>query len=469
MPPDYIATAAAAMALALNDYAADLYGQAEDASFEPLEFAALGASLARTGADATKGRALIEQAAGDAKKLNEFLTIAGYAKEALGDEALAAGLIAKVEAQAKTLPDFIDLAGKLKAEGAVDAAAALYAKAARHCDDLPATVAYAQGHVAIFGNQAATKKVLDDAETDSQFPKDFAALAGGYKTLLNDDAKVADLMEQAAGFAMSGEEYLDLARGYWTLLQDAAAATAALKKALPNVNDKGQLLELAAFIAREIKDADLAKGFYAKAEARMTAAPERLKLAEAVLADTGDKALAADIYGRAAAALTQPNDLMSVAANVVDRLDAPATATAIYRKAFAAMSDLGQYLKLLEAVDSKLGDKAFAGEEVLTAAAAVAGGSVDRLEVARRMLAVLGERATARPVLIAAEEQVTSVGEMKQVVAMIREHYADDADWVATAADKLARRLRGVPGAREEGQQQHRGHASGRCGDRRTR
>lgn len=84
LPPDYLAVAEAAVALGLTDYALDLYGQAEDACFDALEKAALGASLARTGTDAAKGRALLEEAAAEAKQLNEFLTISGYAKEDLG-------------------------------------------------------------------------------------------------------------------------------------------------------------------------------------------------------------------------------------------------------------------------------------------------------------------------------------------------------------------------------------------------
>ena len=424
-----------AAAVGLAEYAKDLFEQAEEACFEPLEFATLGASLARTGTDAAKGRQLLEQAAGDASKPDEILTISAYAKEALGDDALAASLLEKVTGQAKTLADYIDLAKKLTAAGAAAPAAELYAKAARHCDDLEATVAYAAGYRDIFGDAAKARKVLEDAETDCQFPKDFAALAAGFKAQLGDDAKVRELMEQAAEFAMSGEELVDLGRGWWTLAADRERAVESFQKALPDVNDKGQLMELAAFIAGEVQAPELAKQFYAKAESKMSAASERLKLAEAVINDTGDKALAAEVYGRAAEALTQPNDLMSVAADVADKLGDTATATAIYRKAMASMGDLGQYVKLLEALDAKLGDKAFA-REVLEAAS----GTPELLDVARRTIAVLGDKDAARPWLAAAEEQVTSVGEMKNVVAAVKEHYAGDAEWVAVAEEKLARR-----------------------------
>lgn len=101
LPADYIAAAEGAVAVGLADYAKDLYGQAEDACFEALEKGVLGASLARTGTDAAKGRALLEEAAGEAKQLNEILTLSGYAREAL-----AASLLAKVESKAKGLADY---------------------------------------------------------------------------------------------------------------------------------------------------------------------------------------------------------------------------------------------------------------------------------------------------------------------------------------------------------------------------
>lgn len=439
MPPDYIATAEGAVAAGLADYAKDLYGQAEDACFDAMEKAALGASLARTGTDADKGRALLEEAAGEAKQLGELLTISGYAREALGDEALAASLLAKVEEKAKGLADYMSLAKTLAGEGAADAARDFYQKAARHLDGMDDTVAYAKGYLDVFSDQAAARKVLEDAETDCQFPKDFAALAAGFKEVFDDGDKVSELMDQAAEFAMSGEENLDLARGYWNLLADKAKSVDAFGKALPEVNDKGQLLELGGFIASQVQDPDLAKRFYAKAEEKMSSAAERIKLAEAVIKDTGDKALAAEVYGRAADSLTQPNDLMSVAANLVDQLADKAKAAEIYRKAMSGMSDLGQYTKLLEAVDAKIGDKAFGGE-ILAKASEVASGTPDYLDIAKRAIASLGDKDLGKDLLAKAEEQVTSVGEMKNVVAAVKEHFADTGDWVAQVEEKLTRR-----------------------------
>lgn len=439
MPPDYVAAAEGAVAAGLTDYAKELYEQAEDMCFESMELATLGASLARTGTDADKGREMLEKAANEASKLNEFLTISGYAKEALGDDALAASLLAKVEEKAKGLDDYVNLARTLKADGAADAARDFYAKAARYCEDMDQTVAYAKGMIEILEDRDGARKTLEDAETDCQFPKDFAALAAGYKEVFDDAEKVAELMDQAAEFAMSGEENLDLAKGYWGLMGDKDKAVDAFRKALPEVNDKVQLLDLAAYAASEVGVPDLAKDFYAKAEQKMSAAPERLKLAEAVIEATGDKEYALEVYSRASESLSQPNDLMSVAADVVDKLENKERSGEIYRKAFAAMSDLGQYNKLLEAVDGKLGDKDF-GREILARAGDAAQGTPQLLDLAKRTVAVLADKDLARGFMDKAEEQVTSVGEMKNIVAAVKEHFADDADWIVVVEDKLARR-----------------------------
>ncbi len=439
MPADYLGVAEAAAEAGATDYAAGLFEQARDACREPLELAALGASLARTGVDRDKGRAMLEQAAGQATNPAELLSISASARETLGDEALAAALLAQVEATAKGLDDYLVLANTLIGQGAVEAARDLYTKAARHCDDTDATVTYARGLVELFGDLEGARKLLEDAEADCQFPKDFVGLAAGYKALFDDRDKVVELLGQAGEAAMAGLEHLDVGKGYWALLADQANAVAAFEKALPEVTDKAELVELAGYLASAVKAPESARRFFAKAEGKMTAAGERIKLAEAVLRDTGDKGFALEVYGRAADRLTQPNDLMALAANLVDQLGDREKAGEVYRKAFAAMGDLGQYTKLLDAVGSKLADQAFA-REILDAAGRVAAGTPELLDLAQRAMATLRDQALVRDLLAKAEGQVTSVGEMRAVVAAVKALFPDDQQWVQTAAEKLARR-----------------------------
>ena len=155
--------------------------------------------------------------------------------------------------------------------------------------------------------------------------------------------------------------------------------------------------------------------------------------------DTGDGDYALDIYRRAPDRPSQPNDLMNLGGNIVDQLgDKPAAAQA-YRKAFEAVTDFGQYLKLLERAHEKLGDPELC-REILTKAVKVATGTPEFLVLADQSMQVLGDGPFARDHLQRAEEQVTSVGEMKNVVAAVRRHFADAADWIAVVEEKLARR-----------------------------
>lgn len=439
MPPDYIRTAEAAAALGDKDYAKDLCEQAEEACFEAMEFAALAHSLAGTLDDKDKASELLARAADAAKALPEFLTIARHAKEDLGDEELAGKLLARVEEKAKTFEDFADLAKAVQEQGDEEAARTLYSKAARFCDDIPATVAFAKGSLDLFNDTGWARKTLEDAETDCQFTKQFVELAQGYKQLFDDMDKVRELMGQAAEFAMSGEEQIDLANGYWTLLQDKEAAAAAYDKALAEITDKDALLALAKQAATELDDKKLAQKVYTKAEGRMSSATELSKLAQAVVADVGDKEYAAQVYQRAADGLAAPNDLMLLAGDVLQHLGDRERATNIYRKALTGAKDLNQLTKLLERSREGLEDPGLA-REILEKAEGVVRETPDFVAVAKQIIAALGDKAFAQRLLEAGEERVTSIGEMKAVTETVKAAFGEDSEWVARVEEKLAKR-----------------------------
>ena len=274
---------------------------------------------------------------------------------------------------------------------------------------------------------------------DCQFTKDFVALASGYKSLLDDDAKMHELMEQAEEFCMTGEEQVDLAEGFRTLLQDKEKAAESYEKALADIADKGVLLDLARKSARELENVELAKKIYTKAEARMSSASELSGLAQAIISALEDKDYASQVYIRASENLVAPNDLMNLAGDVFAQLEDAALASTVYRKAFDNSSDFRQLLKLVEPVKGNLNDDAFA-TEILQKAEQSAEASPDLLEISAVILAALDNKAFARSMLEAAEERVTSLGEMKSVVEQVRQHYAEDGDWIARVENKLEKR-----------------------------
>ncbi len=440
MPLDYIKTAdIVAGELGDAKYASELYEQAEDMLFEAAEFTAFAHAMAIHMGDKDKAREYLQKAADEASKLPEYLAIANRARQDLADEELVKSLLLKVEEKAKGFDDYLNLAKTVLESEDFDTARTFFKKAARFCDDIPATVTYGREIVNLFNDKDWARRTLDEAETDCQFTKQFVQLARGYKDIFEDMDKVDELIDQAAEFCMTGEEQVDLADGYWSLLGDKDKAADSYQRALADITDKQALLELARKVASELKNADLAKTIYAKAESRMSTSTELSALAQAVMADLNDKDYAAQVYERAAQSLVNPNDLISLAGDIVTQLDDKERAASVYRKAFERAGDIKQLLNLVDQVDSKLGKKDFV-LEILQKAESSTQESPILVDIANKVLSVLNDKPMAARVLETAEECVTSLGEIKAVTQAIKTHFSDNAEWVSRVEEKLTRR-----------------------------
>ena len=421
------------------EYAKDLYEQAEDMLFEASEFIAYAKSMAKYLGDKDKAREYLLKAADETNEPSELLSMSNLAQQDLDDEELGKSLLTKVEEKAKTFDDYLSLVKSLKDGGDENASKLFFKKAARFCDDVSATVGYAQQILELYDDSEWARQTLDDAEIDCQFTKDFVALASGYKNLFSDEEKMRELMQQAEDFCMTGEEQIDLAEGFWTLLQNKEKAAESYAKSLVDITDKDMLLELAGKSATQLEDMELAKNIYAKAEQRMSSAADLNRLAQAIIKDLGDKDYASQIYARASENLVAPNDLINLGNDVVSQLGDSELATTIYRKAVDNSVDCKQLLKLVSPAKDKLNDDTFA-KEILQKAEQNAEESPDLLEISTIILTKLNDREFAKSVLEAAEERVTSLGEMKSVAEHVKQHYTDDEDWVARVTEKLTKR-----------------------------
>lgn len=437
-PLDYIKVAEAAMAAGDKDYAKDLYDQAEEASFEGKEFAALGHSLAMVYGDRDKGGQMIEKAAEEAKTQGEYLLLAKYAKD-IGHDTLAQSMQGKIEEKAKSVADFRAIAETMIKElGDKEAAKAVYKKGARYAGDVATTVEYAKGMIELFEDSAGARKVLDDAETDCQFTKDFTALAGAYKDFFGDAAKVESLMEQAEEFAMTGEENMALAEGYWKLLQARDKAVAAYDKAIKEITNVDELLRLAKTIAVELGDKEMAKKVYAKAESKMTRAPELAKLAQAVIDDLGDKEYASAIYGRAADSLKSASELSVLAGEVQKNLGDSARAKALYSKALDVAGDFVALSNLFTAARA-LNDAELT-TSILKKTGALASSTPEFLQIATGVMETVKDKTLAGAMLEQAEERVTSVDEMRKVAKAVAEYLPEDTARIERVQQKLEKR-----------------------------
>ena len=163
MPLDYIKAAdVAAGKLEDKAYAADFYEQAEDMLFELKEFTAFSHSMSHYMQDQDKAREYLEKAADEASQLAELLSVAKIASEDLQDEELSKSLLAKVEGQAKGFGDYRDLAKSVLKDGDEQTARSFFKKAARFCDDIPATVDYAREIIDIFEDKDWAAREYDE-------------------------------------------------------------------------------------------------------------------------------------------------------------------------------------------------------------------------------------------------------------------------------------------------------------------
>lgn len=437
-PVDYIKVAQAAMAAGDKDYAKDLYDQAEEASFEGKEFAALGHSLAMVFGDRDKGGQMIEKAAEEAKTQAEYLLLAKYAKD-IGHDTLAQNMQTKIEEKAKSVADFRTIAETMIKElSDKEAAKTVYKKGARYAGDVATTVEYAKGMIKLFEDSAGARKVLDDAETDCQFTKDFTALAGAYKDLFNDSGKVESLMEQAEEFAMTGEENMALAEAYWKLLQSREKSVAAYDKAVKEISNVDELLRLAKTIAVELGDKEMAKKVYAKAESKMTRAPELAKLAQAVIDDLGDKEYASAIYGRAGESLKSASELSVLAGEVHKNLGDAERAKALYGKALDVAGDFVALNNLFTSAHS-LNDTALTSA-ILKKTGNLAGSTPEFLQIASGAMEAVNDKTLAGTMLEQAEERVTSVDEMRKVAKAVADYLPEDTARIERVKQKLEKR-----------------------------
>lgn len=437
-PSDYIRTATGYIALSDPAYATDLIEQAEEACFEALEYAAVGKAWGELLGNTDKACALLQQAAGDVQSMSDRLVLAQSATM-FGAEELAQSLYDQVEKSCKTIEDYADLTATLLHSGDESAARKFFSSANTLCHDIASTVAYATTAGNLLHDPDLQRSILDDAQTDCQFPKEFVQLATGYHQLLGDTGKVDELLEQGAEFAFSGAEYLDLANGYLQLQEDKSAAAAAYQQALSEINDRVQLREMAITAAHDLEDQELAKAIYAKLEQRSQSTADRLTLAQSVLDDIDDKDYAIALYQRIEEGLTTPRDLTDLAASLVKNLGDRNWALSLLQKALNHCANFQTLSSLFDSAASIVNDEII-NQAILDKWTTTAESTTELLTIYQALAKVLDVPKQGRTILLAAEERITSLGEMKNVAKTVARDFPDETVWQQRLADKLQRR-----------------------------
>ncbi len=439
-PKEYVMTAEGFSDL-LEDkaYAADLLEQGEDACFEGMEYVEVGSAIASVLGDRDRGAALFRQGMEEITDPLQWAVLAGLAESKLGDSDLANSLYARIEGDCNTVEAYLELARSMVDNGDPGSARALYGKAERYCEDIGQTVDFAGGALSVFQDSEWAKDILEEAETDAQFPRQFVQLAEGFKSLLNDDDKVDALLEEGLEFAMSGDEYIDLGDGYWDLKSDRETAAELYEKGLPDVHDRDALLLLARKAAVDLGHPELARSIYAKAESRVTGPGELIKLAEAILSDTGDRELVGQVYQRAQEQTVGSHGLLSLAEQVWNHLGDDGWVNQILARAIGEASDFNGISRVLDAMAGPLPGEAGLVESALDKLQGAADSSLDYLAVQEKSRLILNDRERETGLLLKAEESVESLAELKKVAEAVAAH-SEDRDWNERLQDKLRKR-----------------------------
>lgn len=449
MPLDYIRIAEIAVAeIGDTDFAREIRDPAEEMLFDAQEHLAFARSLAGpVGGDPDKAREHIEIAAREAGSVGETLAALGVAHTLEGGSDLANSLLDKIRSGIDDLDGAREIVASLHEAGEAELAREFLEGSSGHCQDLSTTIAFAGIVHSLFADDEWIRRLLDEAEIDCQFTKDFVALAIAYRDLAQDSGRASELMGQACDFCMTFEEQLDLAAGLLEVNDDREGAAAAYEKALGEISDKERLSEIAGTIARSLKKLDLAKRYYARAEQFSTSAIDICRLAgEVANALDEEPAFAKGILARAIERISNPSELANIAGEMAT-LD-PEQARNAAVKAIERAGDSPGLARLAESIEEKLGDHLLA-LEAATKAIERAKGSHELIpietlacDIAQRAKGSAAEnaRAIARRALQEAEERVASLGEMQSVAKRVRTDFADDAPWIARIEEKLQRR-----------------------------
>ncbi|WP_025769227.1 hypothetical protein [Thioalkalivibrio sp. HK1] len=448
MPLDYIRVAETAVAeIGDREFACEIRDQAEEMLFDAQEHLAFARSLAGPiGGDPDKAREHIEIALRDASSTGETLAAIGVARTLEGGTDLANGLLDKIRSEIKDLDGVREIVACLHEAKEVELAREFLEGSAGLCQDLQATIAFAGIVHTLFDDGEWIRRLLDEAEIDCQFTKDFVALATAYRDLAQDSGRASELMEQAGDFCMTFEEQLDLAAGLLEVNDDKAGAAAAYENALGEISDREKLSEIAGTIARSLQNPDLAKRYYAKIEQLTTAASDICRLASEAASALDEPTFAKGILERAIERVSNPSELANIAGELATLDPEQARNAAI--KAIDRAGDSPGLARLAESIQEKLSDHLLA-LEAAAKAVDLAKGSHELLpivalacDIAQRSEGEGAEkaRALARRSLQEAEERVASLGEMQNVAKRVRTDFADDAPWVARIEEKLQRR-----------------------------
>jgi tetratricopeptide (TPR) repeat protein len=438
-PSDYVLVAEGYSLLENKEKAYELFEQAEENAFEPLEFAQIGKSIFTCLSDLEKAKELFRRATKDVKKLSDAVAILCMIQANINDREIINELFGKIQSQCKSIEDYKNAINLIIEEtGDIQLAKAFVQSVEGKLDGINLIIDFASLIFEVFNDKEWSIKLLDEITDDAQFTREFIKLANCYRRFGETD-KATQMMGNAKDYAISGEEFLELAFAYWDFEQNKTLCESLIEKSLKDIKEQKQLIELAKFCSEKLNAPDLTKKILLQIESKAATANDYIALLQLAFALTDDIEFGLMLYDKLLEKVDSPTDLLSIAEDITQRTKDIERSKKFFGKAIQNCSSFKQMLEIAEKANALFGDKNFTFD-ILTQASRLAKGTTDYVLLAEKSFSLIDDKDFGIKNLEIAEELVTNLSEMRGVCEAFKNLLPDSPEYIQRVSEKLAKR-----------------------------
>lgn len=439
-PSDYVLVAEGYSLLENKEKAYELFEQAEENAFEPLEFVQIGKSIFTYLNDLEKTKKLFIRAIKDVKKLPDAVSILCIIQQSsIDDNEIVNELFAKIQSQCKSIEDYKNTINAIiEGTGDIQLAKAFVQSVEGKLDGIKQITDFASLIFEVFNDKEWSIKLLDEITDDAQFTREFIMLANCYRRFGETD-KATEMMGNAKDYAISGEEFLELAFAYWDLEQNKTLCESLIEKSLKDIKEQKQLIDLAKFCSEKLNTPDLTKKILLQIESKATTANDYIVLLQLAFTLTNDIEFGLVLYDKLLEKVDSPTDLLLIAEDIIQRTKDIERSKRFFDKAIQSCSSFKQMVEIAEKANALFNDKQFT-LEILAQASNVAKATTDYLLLAEKSFSLIGDKDFGMKNLGIAEELVTNLSEMRVVCEAFKKLLPDSPEHIQRVSEKLAKR-----------------------------
>lgn len=438
-PTDYVLVAEGYSLLGNKEKAYELFEQAEENAFEPLEFAQIGKSIFTYLNDIERAKVLFSRAIKDVKKLSDSVSILRMIPADIGDKEIINELFGKIQSQCKSIEDYRNTINAIIEEtGDIQLAKAFGQSVERKLDGIKQITDFASLIFEAFNDKEWGIKLLDEIADDAQFTHEFIRLANCYRRFGETD-KAAEMMGNAKDYAVSGEEFLELAFAYWDFEQNKTLCESLIEKSLKDIKEQKQLIDLAKFCSEKLNTPELTKRILLQIENKATTVNDYTTLLQLAFTLTNDVEFGLTLYDKLLEKIDSPTDLLSIAEDIAQRTKDTERSKRFFDKAIQNCSSFKQMVEIAERANVLFKDKNFT-LEILTQASRLAKSANDYLLLAEKSFSLIDDKDFGTKNLEIAEDTVANLSEMKSVCEAFEKLLPDNTEYIQRVRGKLAKR-----------------------------